>query len=46
MSAANYLEEEIEIVETAFAKKNVEELGEWSKREGFGSNTVEIYASK
>ena len=46
VSAANYLDKQIEIVEIAFAKKSVEELGEWLKREGLGSNTVEIFASK
>ena len=43
---ANYLDKEIEIAEMAFAKKDIEHLGEWLKTEGFGSNTVEIFASK
>ena len=46
VSAANYIDREIEIVEMAFAKKNVEEFGEWLKREGFENSTVEIFARK
>ena len=34
------------MVEMAFAKNTIEELGEWLKREGFGMGTVEIFARK
>ena len=30
----------------SFREKTIEELGEWLKSEGFGDNTVKIFASE